>query len=117
MTKSPYTIRAEAMLRRRPTKSMPTTSQIRKRFREQRENAARDFTPIEKLFIESVSVLSQISRQIGNTEPEDTVFVIALERAARPKEFLCTYDDLEEWTGEEDDEPGPANEEDGYTGI
>jgi hypothetical protein len=51
---------------------------------ERRERLEREFTPIEKLFIESVSVLSQIGREI-ETEPEDTVFVIALDLAAEAR--------------------------------
>ena len=51
----------------------------------------RDFTPIEKLFVQSADVLSQISRQIGDTEPEDTVFVIGLERAATARAKKLGY--------------------------
>ena len=51
----------------------------------------REFTPIEKLFVQSADVLSQISRQIGDTEPEDTVFVIGLERAATARAKKLGY--------------------------
>jgi hypothetical protein len=48
---------------------------------ERREAIERDFTPIEKLLVKTAVALKYVSRQIEDTEPEDTIFVIELNNA------------------------------------